>query len=361
MIAMSVFSTAGSNINPSALAASGYPINVQLPAQNFNYFMNGFSIAAQELDNVVNAALGLALTVGTPGGTAGLVGTDLTQVLKSVIAMSHFVGENIESEVAITPVGWNSATFASFATQYRPIVSRQADVDITAAVYPTLVSVLRAEQVNMNVSGVNTNSWTGTSSAGFFTLTAITGTYLAIMNLIVSEAIANGYIQTQTAGAAALYTGSGQMCITVGGTEYPVVSINLGTGAIGVTGTPVGTTMTMFPYRIAGATTSARLRRLSGFVGVAQYDYDGQVVGGFRRMDQMQGHRHIPLTATNGFVVQGSVGAGAPIGAGSGVTIDGTTGNPTTDGTNGTPRTGKTTDPRTRGVYVYTFAGLYIA
>ena len=63
---------------------------------------------------------------------------------------------------------------------------------------------------------------------------------------------------------------------------------------------------------------------------------------GSLQLDQFQGHRHVPLTATT-FWGDGS-GQGRPTGSGGHFT-DGTTGNPTTDGTNGTPRTGTETRP----------------
>ena len=356
MINMAIFSTGGSNISPTSLYAGGYPVNVQLPAQNLNYFLNQFSTMAQDNQNAVTIP-----ATGYGGSPISLNAADTYQLLKASIAMSHLVGENIESEVAQTPVGWTSATFSSNATWYRPIVSRQVDQTLTATVYPDLVSTLRAEQLNLNNAGANVNSWTGVATSGVFTLSSITGANLLLLNLLTNDAIVNGFI-TNGVGAAAVY---GSRTLTIAGTEYTVTAVNLGTGAISCTGlaAAAGTTATVFPYRIAGSATSAFLPKIGGLAGVTQYDYEGTIGGGFRKPDQIQGHVHNRTQGGTGELVWYSGGGGnAPTGGSNNVVLTTNVGDPVADThSNGTPRTGKSTDPRSRGIYVYTWAGRYLA
>ena len=361
MINIAIFDTSLTAITTPTNFASGYTINSQLPAQHFNYFMNAFSVGAIEIENVITNTLtpGTMANVGAPGGTAGLVSTDYTQLLKSIIATSHLVGENIESEIKQTPVAWTAATFSSYATQYKPIIDRSVDQVVSSTNAPDLVTLMRAEQVSMNVSGSTVTSWTGTVSGSTITLTSTTNNN-ALLNLLSNEFIANGFVNgTQAAASTSLYTynsGATSRCINVAGTDYAITNVNTGTLTITVSGTPTAgsQTLILYPYRIAGSSTTVLLPKISGFVGVPQFDYDGEVVGGFKRMDRMLGHRHAPLTGTNFLSLGGSVQL---FSSGSNASAPTTTGDPITDGTNGTPRTGKTNDPRTRGVYVYTWAG----
>lgn len=368
MISAAIFDSSGTNTvaySTIPVLAGGFLINTQLPAQYYNSMQNVWSVASMEIQNVVTNTLtpGTMANVGTPGGTAGLVATDYTQLLKSVIAVSHYVGENIESEVALTPVAWTAATFSSVATQYRPIVSRQADITVTTTNYPDLVPALRAEQTTMNITGTGINSWAVTNTGGVLTNNGTLAQFQALVTMLNAEFLANGFMATQPAAPSNLYTyvaGAVSRTINLGGTDYSITSVNTATPSITIASPPVnGTyTLTMYPYRIAGSTTSAFLPRLSGFVGVAQYDYDSEVVAGFRRMDRFESHYHNPLSGASPSYWVGVSSGGLFTGIGGGtITVQqSTTGAPVGDGTN-TLRTGKTTDPRTRSVYVYTHVG----
>jgi len=183
---------------------------------------------------------------------------------------------------------------------------------------------------------------------------------LALVNLIVNEGNANGYIATQNVLAGAVYTGTAQRCITVGGTDCPITGANIGAMTISVTGAPTGVqTITLPTYRIAGSSTSIRLPRLSGMAGLVAYDYDGVYVSGWRRLDTMQGHYHSPLTGANFLVNSGSV---AQAGTGFSANNVASTGSPITDGTNGTPRSNsKNTNPWAIGLLAYTWASRLLA
>ena len=225
--------------------------------------------------------------------TERLGGSTLIEVKRWSKENSLPVGTQLNTEVPLTPVIWGGNP-----DTYLPVIKRwDADHDVTSTQAPDLVTAYRAAVASINVNGAATASWTGTVSGSTITFAA-NAANLALINLIVNEATANGYIQTQTAGASALYSGTAQRCINVGGVDYAITNASPGGYTITVSGTPASGSQTciLYPYRIAGSTTSVRLPRLSGFVGVAQYDYDGNFVAGFRKMDQMQGFAiYIPI------------------------------------------------------------------
>lgn len=277
-----------------------------------------------------------------------LGGTNLVDLKRWSKENSKPVGEMVNTEVPLTPVIWGGNP-----DTYLPVIKRwDADHDVTSTQAPDLVTAYRAATASINVAGAAIASWTGTVSGSTITF-ASNAANLALLNLLVNEATANGYIQTQTAGAAALFTGTAQRCINVAGTDYAITAASVGGLTVTVSGTPTSGSQTciLYPYRIAGSTTSVRLPRLSGFVGVAQYDYDGNFVAGFRKMDQMQGHTH-----GFGYNVGTSGATGLVIGGSNSNLGSSAVGNPSPDGTNGTLRTGKTTDSRTYALYPHTWA-----
>ena len=75
----------------------------------------------------------------------------------------------------------------------------------------------------------------------------------------------------------------------------------------------------------------------------------------------MQGHRHNPLSGSNGFVTNVGAGGAGVITAGVFARVDATTNDPVTDGTNGTPRTGPRTRPRSGIFNFYAYVGTYAA
>lgn len=349
--------TVGSTASKSTTGldtANLYSPGALFPAEHLNYFLNGTTNNGNVSQTALLAMLTEAQNYITTAGFA-LDPADNYQTVKATIAQSRQIGSIIYSEVELTP-----AINVSGSATYNPIIKRyDSDHDITSAQAPLLVTKYRAEVAKINVAGSVVSSWTGTVSGSTITFAA-NATNLALVNMYTYEALANGWLQTQAAGFTALYTGTAQRCINVNGTDYAVTGSNPGAYTITVSGTPSSGSQTCIPYtyRIAGSSTSVRLPKISGFVGVAAQDYDGVVVAGWRKMDQMQGHYHNPLSPMTNFV---GFGTGAAI---QGASLQGaanTTGAPVTDGTNGTPRTGKTTDPRTIGLYVYTHAGVLLS
>ncbi len=340
--------------------ANLYAPGALLPAEHYNQFTYWFSNNGNTSQTAVQALITEAQNNITSVGFA-LDPTDYYQSEKANIARSHKIGELVTSEIQQTAVIYSAArstTNPGFPT-YNPVIARwDTDHDVTSAQAPDLVTAYRAETAKINVAGVSYTSWTGTVAGSVITF-ASNNQNLALLNLITEEATANGYIATQTAGAAAVYTGTAQRCINVAGTDYAITASSVGGLTITVSGTPTSGSQTciVYPYRIAGSSTSIRLPRLSGFVGVTSYDYDGIIVNGFRKMDRYQGH-YMDQPAGGQFLI-GGVG-GVPSGAGGNGAAS-TTGASVTDGTNGPPRVGKTTDPRTYGVYTYTWASRLLA
>ena len=354
------FAGTGSKVAPSGGAYStGYLQGQRLPASHANYFwgnltLNGVTEQGALLDTQTEFNNALSYL-----GQGSLAGTgDSFQLAKTMIGLSNVIGEVISSEIELTPVIWTAGT-----ADYLPIIARHdADHDITTAQAPDLVSAYRAQIAKINVAGVITSSWTGTVSGSTITF-ANTPENIALLTMYSNEALANGYIQTQTATFSALYTGTAQRSINVNGVDFAVAGSSVGGLTLAITGTPTAGVQTVIPYtyRIAGSTTSVRLPKISGFTNIVTYDYDGNFVAGWRRMDQGQGHWHqyVVRQGATGFG-SGSIGQVTATGSVA-ILSDGGIGPSVPDGVNGNPRAGKTTDPRGFGVYVYTWARRLLA
>ncbi|EMJ91137.1 hypothetical protein LEP1GSC194_3481 [Leptospira alstonii serovar Sichuan str. 79601] len=110
------------------------------------------------------------------------------------------------------------------------------------------------------------------------------------------------------------------------------------------------------PDAIQGTTITNQVRHFAmqgrGFVSVM--DADSEWIGGLRRRDRFQGHRHdSSTTASNNTGFGNGWGVTtAEVYIPSGVKVE----LPISDGTNGTPRTGKTTDARGISAFPYVFA-----
>lgn len=363
------FCPSGTKIAPTNYTNGFIPQDL-FPAEWANYLFNAWST---NLNLASDATTGVLVPIQTEmintiqDSGFSLVTADNYQLEKAIIAMSNPIGAIIYSEIELTPVTLAGARTTTNPSNpiYNPIIKRyDSDHDITTAQAPDLVTAYRAEVAKINVVGSIVSSWTGTVSGSTITF-ASNATNLALVTMYANEALANGYIQTQTAGASALYTGTAQRCINVAGTDYAVTGTNVGAYTITVSGTPTTGSQTCiaYTYRIAGSSTSVRLPRISGFVGVVAQDYDGVINSGWRKMDQMQGHFHNIKNSTSGtassfaMVFSTTASPNAVTGGASGQNASLSVDAPITDGTNGTTRTGKTTDPRTYGMYAYTHAG----
>lgn len=288
------------------------------------------------------------------GFTGYALYTDKYLLRKKEIAVSMPVGMTIFSSMKLVPTAFSAAKSTANPSypEYAPYIDRSAQQDLSLATWPKLAPLRDVKAMNADF----TVTVTGSS-----VVLPNTAAGIAMMKNIIQDAGVSGWLNTnQTVDAAADYTtATTQRCINIAGTDYAITSATLGTRTLTVTGTPAAGSQTacFYTYRVAGS-TNVRMHKLTGFVPVAEGDSDAEVMGGWRRMWRMQGHGHIINYSIN----PGSSGVTLPLGGDFYSTSSGTdpVKNPSPDGTNGTPLTGKTTDPRTMGQYVYTFAGVYL-
>jgi hypothetical protein len=302
------------------------------------------------LQNTVTnkADLDSPVFINTPTAPTAALSTVTGQLATTEFAIqnSHVLGELVLSELIL-------ATSESF-----PAIPRNVNQDILAANWPNLVSALRNQAVS--VLGVTDHA---VNVAGNVITFGVAPETNALIGLIINDAIVTNYINggeiANFLNGATYAVADAQRTITILGVDYTI------TGADAVARTittsvnpPAGAqTATCYTYRVAGAATTARLLRIAGFVGVAAGDAGGEVVGGWRKMDRLEGHSHGS---------KAGIGVGGP-GAGTLNNVltqqsDSTTHilSPINDTIHGTPRTGKTTDPRTAGQYAYTWGAVYV-
>jgi hypothetical protein len=300
-------------------------------------------------NTVINKAdLDSPVFIGTPTAPTAALSTVDTQLATTAFAIqnSHVLGELVLSELVLTP----SESF--------PAVPRNVDQDILEANYPALVPALRNQAAS--VLGVTDHAVTVAGNVLTFGLGDT-----ALISLIINDAIVTNYIDTgeiaNFLNGATYAVAAAQRTITISGVDYAITGADAVARTLTVSvNPPAGAqTATCYTYRVAGAATTARLLRIAGFVGVAAGDAGGEVVGGFRKMDRGQSHRHVlkgGQTSILGLSDNTPVmGATAAFGDRTGNVL-----NVSTDTINGTPRTGKTTDPRTAGQYAYTWGAVYI-
>jgi hypothetical protein len=304
----------------------------------------------------------LTKTIGQLDETSTIAATDVLETeisgvskkitLATLAALSsHFVGEAVFSDLKKTV----SASF--------PAVSRAETVDVSETNYPLLVSEYRAEQLEL----LGVSEWQVTVTSSVVTIVAGSTAATALCSLFQQDAIVSSWLNTSEpasfTGTADYTTSSTSRCINLDGTDYRITNASATSTNFSLTSEPGNGTYTLkvYPYRVAGSSTTARLFKISGSALIAAGDASGEVVGGFRKMDRGQGHWH------QAYRTSAAGGSGSdqysPDGTVDPITVPvdvNTVRAPITDGTNGTPRTGKTTDPRTAGMNVYTWAGVYI-
>lgn len=285
---------------------------------------------------------------------------------KRDIAMRMRVGDSIISSVSHTPTAFSAAQSSANPTnpEYFPAIPRHdADHDISTAQVPQwVIDELNAEKITFGA----VSSFSATLASGVLTfgLGSDSDKLLALINEMGLVNRWYGSSEAANYGSlGALHTGARQYCVTIAGVNYAITACSIGLRTITLATAPSDGTVTIevYPNRIAGSTTSSRLRRISGEAIVAAGDVTGEVVVGGSRMGKILGHFHVPLspiTTTFSGIVSGSGGMFA---AGSTNHAESaTTGSPTTDGTN-TLVTGKSNDPRTAGMAVYTFLAVVLA
>ena len=248
--------------------------------------------------------------------------------------------------------------FQIAASETFPAIARNVNQDLDIAYWPLAVPLYRA--VKAVVPSGSTTDHSVTVSGSTVTFSGTAGDQL--ISLIAADALAAGWLNGgQAANFSALYSGAYQRCLNVAGVDYPIAGANLVAHTLTVTGTPTSGAQTAicYTYRIAGSTTTCRLRGIPGFVPVAAGDVDGEVVEGWMKMDRFESHQHgeqFYSAMAGGVYSSPSAFAAYQITLLNGVN----TGSPVTDTVN-LLRTGKTTDPRTIGQRAYTWLGQYVA
>lgn len=155
--------------------------------------------------------------------------------------------------------------------------------------------------------------------------------------------------------------------INVGGTDYPIAGITPGSRIVTVTGTPTTGAQTgiIYPYRIAGSTTTARLCKADGLVLAS--DNGGERVSGLRTRDRMQqitgelstegAHTPFVSVSSSGALSSKSKASTGYSGA-SGVNRPATITLDSADSPGA--RTGATTRDRSLGGFLYMWARSYV-
>lgn len=236
---------------------------------------------------------------------------------------------------AIVETAYEKTVSASF-----PAISLKSDSVVSETNYPLIVSELRAASVEVvltagtSVTSINVNATAGSI------LSSVDSAFTIILNGILEEfAIQGAY----------------SIPITIGGTDYAITSASASSSfTISGTITTGATTMTVYPHRIVGSTTTANVFKDTGRATLAM---DGnRSLMGFRRRDRMQGHRHLASgqagNTNNGMA--GWIGNSTTANTSNDRVLD-----PITDGANGTPRTGLVTEPNSSTVFRYIWAQVY--
>jgi len=241
-----------------------------------------------------------------------------------------------------------------------PLVDRSINNDLSATAYPVYVPYLRAVK-----------SFAGATSDFAVTVAASNVTFpntpegIAMVQAIINEAsvahyLNNGEIANYTGGTD-YSTAATQQSVNVAGTDYVITGATLATRIVTVTGTPTAGAQTgiVYPHRIAGSTTTARLTKIGGFIPAPVGDAGLELIVGKRKMDRVQGHWH-EYWNTSGPILAAGTSYRA-----SGYAAQSLSGNsniqkPVTDTVNGTPRTGKSTAPLELARNFYDWAGVYV-
>lgn len=243
-----------------------------------------------------------------------------------------------QSRQAIT--AWNPATPETF---FPAVEVTEAAQVFNVANYPDYVPYLRA--IAIEVGG--TATFTGVAAAAIITLDNNAANNALLAALAEDTLFHGGYVDWRT--------------ITWDNTDYPITLVNAVTREITVVGAPTAGagTATLYSYRIAGSTTTARLHKADGLV-LATAGASGRVAG-LRTRDAIQGHRHEYKVRNTGYTSGGSGNTSATHTSDGMVSFTGRVLSPITDNTNGTPRTDANTKDRSLPGYLYVHVGRYIA
>lgn len=292
------------------------------------------------------------------GFTGYALYTDKYLADKLRIARRMSVGDTIISSVSHTPTAFADAQSTAHPTypEYFPAIPRHdADHDISTAQVPQwVIDKLNSEKLAFGA----VSNFTATLAGGVLTFGAGTDNDKLLRWVGEQALVARWYGSSEAANygvLGGLFTGTAQLSVTIAGVNYAITDCNFLNRTITLATAPSNgsVTVALYPGRIAGSTTSSRLRRLSGEALVAAGDVTGEVTVGGRRMGKILGHFH-------GLEVYGAGGSTSrlpPTGTGTAPYYAQEPGSrvtaPSSDGIN-TLVTGKSNDPRTAGMAVYT-------
>lgn len=213
---------------------------------------------------------------------------------------------------------------------------------------------LSSQAVSLIDQSTYNSTFTGTWSTTAFTLTDNAQNKI-LLDALTEDAYYTG--ASISSGTITPINNTNWLILRWGTTDINITSFNPTTRVINVaSGSPSGTTIELYPHRIAGS-TDARHKQVEDSVLI---NNGMQVVNGLRLRDRMQGHYHssssslagnVVLPSGGGFFAAGGFGTQGTVGVSTSVT------SPSSDGTNGTPRTGQFTRPRGLGVYFYEYVG----
>jgi hypothetical protein len=245
---------------------------------------------------------------------------------------------------------------------YFPAVDRSSNQDISASHYPLLVPALRG--IKASALGVTDFSVTVSGSVITFLDNSAAN---AMLSALYEDAIVSGWLnagEDPGEDVADFSTASTRRSVNVAGTDYAITAINKATRQVTVSGTPASGTQTacVYPYRVAGSSTTARLLKLTGFVPAGAGDADGELISGLRRMDRIRTHAHTVVvdsgtaasSGQNDFVRDSQINRllQTHVGNAKATTMLASGGNRNRDG--------KTTDPRSVAINIYTWAQVYV-
>jgi len=300
---------------------------------------------------------------------AGFTGSasNLYQIEMAIRAHRKDIGELITSEIELTPVPTILARSSAHPEykMYNPIIPRHdANHDITTSEVPqSVIDVLCAHKIKCG----STSTFSGTLASGTITVPS-GGDYDLLLARLTEFGLINQWYVSENANYAttgALWTGARQYCVTIGGVNYAITGVSIGSRTIILASPPAdgAVSFTIHPHRIAGCTDRARLRRISGETLVAAGDITGEYVVGGPAQDRGQTHEHNIVRASisgyRRFAVHGIEG-GYSYGCNEEIAGTNPIGLPVSSGNTGIPRIGKTTNPRALGVAVYTHLGVLL-
>lgn len=311
------------------------------------------------------------------GASIALSGSDNGQLFKAikkiVVEKSKHVGELFWHQERKDPVAWS----AGAPDAYFPAIcltSIGSYLDISSTNWPLLVPYLRSlqlkykdglpgEAANFLVTGI-TKSATGIVELAF------TGGSEVLCKALYEDYIINGtYTNYRSITLNQDIFSDGDL--VVAGT-YPITNINpIGTISFdsGVPGTAtsfdLGITISMYPYRISGSSTTARIFSLKGLTLHGQGDENEYFFNAIRRRGYFQSHFHSlsagPSVATASTSVYG-VSNSNTITFESTNAVQGGAKHPIENANDaaGVPRSGKETHSPCMVSHIYMHGGKYV-